>query len=168
MGSFAGLASTPLLATYSGTKAFLAGWSQALGEELRRSNVHVELVNTYFVVSAMSKIRRASAMVPTPRQYVKQTLATIGNAGGAVGRPYTSTPWPLHAIVDWAMSYVLPKSWLLSYQYGECPAGGIVLARDAMAMLTNARAPHQFSPTDMQVQTRKRAIRKQERALKAQ
>lgn len=137
LGSFAGQVTTPMLATYAGSKAFLAGWSQALGEELKRSNITVSLLNTYFVVSNMSKVRKSSAMVPTPRQYVGQVLKTIGRFGGAIGRPYTSTPWPMHAVVDWATAFLLPRGWLLSYTY------------------------------DQQAATRKRAIRKAEKAIKS-
>ena len=39
-----------MLATYSGSKAFLSTWSQALGEELKSKGIVVQLVNTFFVV----------------------------------------------------------------------------------------------------------------------
>jgi 17beta-estradiol 17-dehydrogenase / very-long-chain 3-oxoacyl-CoA reductase len=39
-----------MLATYAGAKAFLATWSQALGEELRSTGVLVQHVNTFWVV----------------------------------------------------------------------------------------------------------------------
>lgn len=52
VGSFAALIPSPLLAVYSGSKAFLSTWSQALGSELKGTGVHVELLNAYFVVSA--------------------------------------------------------------------------------------------------------------------
>ncbi|KAI9811498.1 MAG: hypothetical protein M1826_003169 [Phylliscum demangeonii] len=61
MGSFGGLLPTPLLATYSGSKAFLQQWSSALGSELKPHGVDVELVLSYLVTSAMSKIRRTRA-----------------------------------------------------------------------------------------------------------
>jgi short-subunit dehydrogenase len=50
VGSFASLIPSPLLAVYSGSKAFLSTWSQALGRELKGTGVEVELLNTYFVV----------------------------------------------------------------------------------------------------------------------
>lgn len=50
VGSFAALVPSPLLAVYSGSKAFLTTWSQALGSELEGTGVHVELLNAYFVV----------------------------------------------------------------------------------------------------------------------
>jgi 17beta-estradiol 17-dehydrogenase / very-long-chain 3-oxoacyl-CoA reductase len=39
-----------MLATYSGSKAFLAAWSSALAEEYRCKGIAVQLVNTFFVV----------------------------------------------------------------------------------------------------------------------
>lgn len=50
VGSFAALIPSPLLAVYSGSKAFVSTWSQALGSELKGTGVEVELLNTYFVV----------------------------------------------------------------------------------------------------------------------
>lgn len=40
-----------MLATYSGSKAFLATFSSALAEEVKKDNIVVEHINTYFVVS---------------------------------------------------------------------------------------------------------------------
>lgn len=59
VGSFASLIPSPLLAVYSGSKAFLSTWSQALGSELKGTGVEVELLNTYFVVRAVVSLRRA-------------------------------------------------------------------------------------------------------------
>ncbi|KDQ13919.1 hypothetical protein BOTBODRAFT_145838 [Botryobasidium botryosum FD-172 SS1] len=105
IGSFAGHVPTPMVATYSATKGFLITFSQALGEELKSKGVVVELVNTYFVVSAMSKIRRPSAMVPLPKAYVRSVLSRVGSNCGALGRPFTSTPYWSHALFDWALGY---------------------------------------------------------------
>ena len=104
MGSFGGLFPTPLLATYSGSKAFLQQWSTALGSELAPHNVQVELVQSYLVTSAMSKIRRSSAMVPNPRAFVKSVLGKIGRTGGAQGWTYTSTPYWGHAMLQWSLN----------------------------------------------------------------
>ena len=41
-----------MLATYSGTKAFLATFTSALAEEVKKDNIIVEHVNTYFVVNS--------------------------------------------------------------------------------------------------------------------
>ena len=50
IGSFAGSVPSPMLATYSGTKAFLSTFTSALAEEVTKDNITVEHVNTYFVV----------------------------------------------------------------------------------------------------------------------
>ncbi len=101
MASFGGLMPTPLLATYSGSKAFLQQWSSALASELAPYGVTVQLVQSYLVTSAMSKIRRSSLLVPTPKQFVKAALGKIGRSGGAQGILATSTPYWAHAIMHW-------------------------------------------------------------------
>ncbi|KAK6977859.1 very-long-chain 3-oxoacyl-CoA reductase [Favolaschia claudopus] len=86
-----------------GTKAFLATFTSALAEEVRKNNIVVEHVNTYFVTSKLSKIRRASAMIPTPKAYVRSVLSKIGLGCGAAygGRPGTSTPYWSHAMLEY-------------------------------------------------------------------
>ena len=56
VGSFAALIPSPLLAVYSGSKAFVSTWSQALGSEVAPFGITVELLNTYFVVSTPSSL----------------------------------------------------------------------------------------------------------------
>ncbi|SCV03190.1 LAME_0H08438g1_1 [Lachancea meyersii CBS 8951] len=98
MGSFGGLLPTPLLATYSGSKAFLQSWSAALAGELKPQNVDVEIVLSYLVTSAMSKIRKSSKMIPNPAQFVAATLRSVGRRSGAQERYATMTPYWSHAI----------------------------------------------------------------------
>jgi len=104
MASMGGVIPTPLLATYSGSKAFLQQWSSALGSELAPHGVRVQLVQSYLVTSAMSKIRKTSALIPNPRQFVSSALSKIGRTGGAQGLAWTSTPYWSHAFVHWALS----------------------------------------------------------------
>jgi 17beta-estradiol 17-dehydrogenase / very-long-chain 3-oxoacyl-CoA reductase len=104
IGSFAGLVPTPLLATYSGSKAFLQHWSSALGAELRPHGVDVQLVLSYLVVSAMSKIRRPSMLIPTARTFARAVVGKIGRSGGAQGIAFTSTPYWSHALMHWALA----------------------------------------------------------------
>lgn len=98
MGSFGGLLPTPLLATYSGSKAFLQNWSAALAGELKSQNVDVEFVLSYLVTSAMSKIRKTSALIPNPKQFVAATLSSVGRRSGAQERYATTTPYWSHAL----------------------------------------------------------------------
>lgn len=104
LGSMSGRIPSSLLATYSGTKAGLQTWNTALATEVEPKGVIVRMILPAFVVSNMSKIRRASLTVPTARDYVKSTLSSIGLARGAQGRPYTSTPYPSHAVLDYVVS----------------------------------------------------------------
>ena len=104
MGSFGGLLPTPLLATYSGSKAFLQQWSTSLGSELAPHGVMVELVQSYLVTSAMSKIRKPSSMVPSARVFVKSVLGRLGRTGGAQGWGWTSTPYWSHAFMQWGLA----------------------------------------------------------------
>lgn len=101
MGSFGGLLPTPLLATYSGSKAFLQSWSNALAGELKEKNVDVELILSYLVTSAMSKVRRTSMMIPNPRKFVSSTLSSVGRRCGAQERFATITPYWSHALQHW-------------------------------------------------------------------
>ena len=103
MASFGGILPTPLLATYSGSKAFLQQWSTALASELRPHGVHVQLVQSYLVTSAMSKIKRTTATIPSPKTFVRSALGKIGRSGGAQGIANTSTPYWSHAVMHWAL-----------------------------------------------------------------
>ncbi|GJJ72464.1 17beta-estradiol 17-dehydrogenase / very-long-chain 3-oxoacyl-CoA reductase [Entomortierella parvispora] len=136
LGSFAGLVPTPYLSVYSGSKAFLSSWSQAIGAELAPKGVVVQNVNTYFVVSAMSKIRRATMLIPMPKPYVRSVLGQIGVSGGA-STPYTSTPFYSHAIANWLIDNVFNRAFWVNQNY------------------------------NIQVDIRKRALRKREREAAA-
>ncbi|KAI6784814.1 Very-long-chain 3-oxoacyl-CoA reductase-like protein [Emericellopsis cladophorae] len=106
MGSTAGWSPTPLLATYSGSKAFLQYWSSALAAELRPDNVDVYLVVSHLVTTAMSKIRRPSLMIPTAPKFVRSALSKIGN-GGFQNASNTYTPWWTHSLMIWTVETVL-------------------------------------------------------------
>lgn len=103
MGSFGGLLPTPYLAVYSGSKAFLQSWSAALAGELKSENVDVELIISYLVTSAMSKIRRSSLFIPNPKNFVKSVFAGLGKRNGAQERYATSTPYWTHALMHFGI-----------------------------------------------------------------
>ncbi|KAH7105067.1 3-ketoacyl-CoA reductase [Auriculariales sp. MPI-PUGE-AT-0066] len=90
---------TPLLATYSGSKAFLVTWNAALAEELKSSRIDTRIINTYYVVSAMSKIRKPSLFIPMPKSFVRAALALRGSTGTRA----SLTPFWTHAIMDFAL-----------------------------------------------------------------
>ena len=115
MGSFGGLTPTPLLATYSGSKAFLQQWSNALASEVAPSGVMVHFVHSYLVTSAMSKIRRSSWMVPTEKQFVAAALSKIGRRGGSVGYTFSGSPYWSHGLLAAVVTGVLgPYNWILA------------------------------------------------------
>ena len=138
MGSFAGFLPTPLLATYSGSKAFLQYWSSSLGSELKPHGVDVTLVNSYLVTSAMSKIRRTSAFIPDPRTFVGAALTKLGRSGGSQGFAFSSTPYWGHGLIQWALANFTPAT--------------------SELIINQNRSMHES--------IRKRALRKQERDLK--
>jgi 17beta-estradiol 17-dehydrogenase / very-long-chain 3-oxoacyl-CoA reductase len=119
VGSFSGAVASPMLATYSGSKAFLQTFSDALAAEVAPKGVTVQCLNTYFVVSSMSKIRKATPLIPMPSAYVRSALARIGLQGGAygTGRPSALTPYPGHALIDWAMNTFGWKGLWISYTH---------------------------------------------------
>ncbi|KAI0393811.1 hypothetical protein F5Y17DRAFT_284551 [Xylariaceae sp. FL0594] len=102
MGSFGGWMPTPLLATYSGSKAFLQFWSTALAAELKPDNVDVQLVLSYLVTTAMSKVRRPSLLIPSPKPFVRAALGKVG-LGNWHSTAYTYTPHWSHALMAWAI-----------------------------------------------------------------
>lgn len=107
MGSFAGFLPTPLLATYSGSKAFLQHWSTSLGSELAPYGIHVQLTQSYLVTSAMSKIRRTSLSIPSPKPFVRATLSKIGRGSGLSTYAYTSVPYWSHALMAWSITTII-------------------------------------------------------------
>ncbi|BEI79908.1 hypothetical protein CcaverHIS002_0104370 [Cutaneotrichosporon cavernicola] len=84
-------------------KGGLKTWNTALAAEVQSKGVVCTMVFPAFVVSNMSKIRKASLTVPTPEKFVKSTLGSIGAARGAQGRMYESTPYPAHAAMDYVV-----------------------------------------------------------------
>lgn len=99
MGSLGGLTPTPLLATYSGSKAFLQQWSSALASEVLDAGITVHFVQAYLITSAMSKIKKASMVVPSEKTFVRSALSKIGRRGGSVGYAFTGSPYWSHAVV---------------------------------------------------------------------
>ncbi|MBW0506820.1 hypothetical protein O181_046535 [Austropuccinia psidii MF-1] len=114
VGSLSALVPTGLLSTYAGSKGFLATWSQALGIELESKGIDVRLLNTYFVASEMSKIRKATFMIPSSKDYVKGVIKRIGLAGGSDGKEFISNSSQLsHSLIEWVIDRTgTQKIWL--------------------------------------------------------
>jgi len=100
----------PLLSVYSGTKAFINMWTEGLAAELAHDGIHVEAQTPGYVVSKLSRIRRASLAVPTPAAFVRSSLAALGTT-----RRPISSPWLFHQLESIAVCLIpYPlKVWLV-------------------------------------------------------
>lgn len=78
---------SPMLAGYSATKASMAALSKSIHYEVSGSGVVCQVHAPYFVVSKMSKIRKANFWTPTPQEWVASSLQMLGQ-GGTVLVPY--------------------------------------------------------------------------------
>ncbi|XP_026520456.1 very-long-chain 3-oxoacyl-CoA reductase [Notechis scutatus] len=95
----------PFVTLYSASKCFGDFFSQALSLEYQEKGVLVQTVQPYFVMTKMSKLRRATIYRPTPEQYVKYSLNTLG-------RETVTCGYPSHAIVKWLVANCIPDWYL--------------------------------------------------------
>jgi len=102
ISSMSSLVNEPLYAVYSGTKAYLNSFSQALYYENVRHGVHVQSSLPGFVATKLSKIRSTSLTVPSANAWARSAIAHIGYEPLSV--PYWS-----HALLAWFVS-VAPQS----------------------------------------------------------
>ena len=103
IGSFTGtVPACPMLSVYGGSKAFINSWSQAISYELEQSGIHVEAISPMYVVSNMSKIKRASLTVPSEATFAKWFMRNVGKLR-------LSSPYPVHALVT-KLFLLLPTS----------------------------------------------------------
>lgn len=68
----------PLLSMYASSKIFVDFLSRGLQFEYGSKGITVQSVLPAYVTTKMSKIRRSSLMVPTPKTFVKHALRTVG------------------------------------------------------------------------------------------
>lgn len=85
VSSFSALDPCPLLSIYAGTKSFVDVFSRSIAYEYAKKGIIIQSVLPGFVVSKMSKIRKAYWMAPTPEGYVKSQLKTVGLDGQTTG-----------------------------------------------------------------------------------
>ncbi|KAJ3339590.1 hypothetical protein HDU93_008007 [Gonapodya sp. JEL0774] len=103
LGSCVGQIPVAYLAVYSGSKGFLKYWSMAVGQEAKENGVQFENLNTWFVSTAMSKIRKATWDVPTAEDYVRHVLSYCGQGH------LSWTPYPSHALFAWIVDNVASR-----------------------------------------------------------
>lgn len=101
ISSASGGMAAPMLTVYSSTKAFLTQFSRSLALEYKEFGIDVLGSRPYYVVSNLSKIKRASLLVPSSERYAEDTLRHLGIESDI-------DPYWVHAAFDWVAS-VYPK-----------------------------------------------------------
>ncbi|CAN7995533.1 unnamed protein product [Ixodes hexagonus] len=92
----------PLLSTYAASKAYMDYLSQGLQAEYKERGVYIQSVMPAYVSTKMSKIRKASYMVPTPRTYVREALNTVGVEHATYGYlPHKFRAYVQQMLVNW-------------------------------------------------------------------
>jgi len=106
ISSAASLGPSPLLSQYAAAKSYVDAFSLSLAAEVKSKGIDVQVQNPLFVVSKLSKIKRASLTVPSPATYVKYAARFIGH-------DVQSSPYPLHAlqlyVMDKLPSFIVTK-----------------------------------------------------------
>uniref|UniRef100_A0A2D4EUB7 Very-long-chain 3-oxoacyl-CoA reductase n=1 Tax=Micrurus corallinus TaxID=54390 RepID=A0A2D4EUB7_MICCO len=92
---------TPFVTLYSASKSFEDFFSQALSLEYKEKGVIIQTVQPYFVMTKMSKLRRGNIYRPTPEQYVRYALNTLG-------RERVTCGYPSHNFMKWFGTVILP------------------------------------------------------------
>merc|ERR1711981_170649 len=76
LSSFSALAPLPLMGLYGATKEY----NRFLSESIRMESKYttMQTVQPYFVTTKLSKIRKPSLLIPTPKVFVEHALKTVG------------------------------------------------------------------------------------------
>lgn len=85
VSSFSALNPCPLLSIYAASKSFVDVFSRSVAYEYAKKGIIIQSVLPGFVATKMSKIRKAYWMAPTPEDYVKSQLKTVGLDGQTTG-----------------------------------------------------------------------------------
>lgn len=105
ISSIAGVRASPLLAGYSAAKGYIERFSDSLHAEYSKKGIHVQAQAPAFVVSKLSKIRKAAFDKPTPKVYAKAAIKAIGY------EPTTSPFW-VHQAMIYVTSMIPDQFWL--------------------------------------------------------
>jgi len=98
----------PLLSVYSASKAFVIQFSSDLEMEYRDQGITMMCAAPYYVVSNMSKIKRASLTTPTATTYAASVLAQLGTT------TFTYGYWA-HDLVAFGLSLLGPVTPLITH-----------------------------------------------------
>lgn len=79
IGSITGDIPMPMLATYASSKAMIKSWTEALHVECLPWFVNVELMNTGYVATKMSGIKKSNLFCPSPEVYASCIVKHFGS-----------------------------------------------------------------------------------------
>lgn len=88
-----------LHSVYSASKAYINKISQDLALEYGPKGIEIQVQLPYFVVTNMSKIKRASFTTPTAQQFARYSVAQFGYSGLVY-------PYPIHAVIFFFLQFV--------------------------------------------------------------
>jgi len=77
LSSYSGVTPVPMMAVYSSSKAYIDFFGRALATELAPSGIDVRSIVPHYVVSQMSRFRRATISVPDPLPFATSALKKI-------------------------------------------------------------------------------------------
>jgi len=100
LSSTAAVFPMPFLNIYSSTKVAIDYFSRALQTEYRSTGIIIQSVIPYFVTTNMSKIRKTSFFIPTPTDYVREALKTVGFEDRTFG-------YPVHKLQGWLTEFMV-------------------------------------------------------------
>jgi len=109
LSSMAGRIPQPMLAVYSGTKAYIDFFSKSLAQEYKNQGIIVQSVTPGLVVSNMSKVRKTSMIVCSPEVIATRSL-------GKLGDEIELSPFYTHGILNHVFK-ILPNSFTSNYLY---------------------------------------------------
>ncbi|XP_054155262.1 very-long-chain 3-oxoacyl-CoA reductase-like [Oppia nitens] len=85
LSSFSALFPVPLLTLYSATKVYVDYMSRALQEEYRTRGIVIQSVTPYYVSTHMTYNMEPRFYAPTPDDFVRQALETVGREDSTGG-----------------------------------------------------------------------------------
>lgn len=112
VASISGTVPTALLTVYSATKAFVDYFSRNLNVEYNSNSIHVQSLAPAIVCSNMTRMRKPSLFMPSPTQFAKQAVNTIGLCDRTTGY------WP-HEL---QLTYIqlMPSFWVQAELFNTC------------------------------------------------
>lgn len=85
LSSTSALIPNPMYAVYSSTKAGVLKFSSDLASEYQKDSIIIQCICPGYVATAMSKIKKATWMAPSPKQFVESALDTVGLSAVTTG-----------------------------------------------------------------------------------